>query len=103
VDDAGAGYASFRHILNLRPDVIKVDISLVQGIDADPAQQALVESLLVFADRSDATLLAEGVERPEELDLLTRLGVPLVQGYLLGRPSLTSPCRRALLDSRSGQ
>jgi EAL domain-containing protein (putative c-di-GMP-specific phosphodiesterase class I) len=101
VDDAGAGYASFRHILNLRPDLIKVDISLVQGIDTDPGQQALVESLLVFADRSDATLLAEGVERPEELDLLTTLGVPLVQGYLVGRPSLSNPCGRRLLDSPS--
>lgn len=88
VDDAGAGYASFRHILHLRPDVIKVDISLVRGIDADPAQQALVGSLLTFADRSGAVLLAEGVERQDELDELARLGVPLVQGYLLGRPTL---------------
>jgi EAL domain-containing protein (putative c-di-GMP-specific phosphodiesterase class I) len=89
VDDAGAGYASFRHILNLRPDLIKVDISLVRDIDRDPAQQALVDSLLSFSDRSGAVLLAEGVERQGELDELARLGVPLVQGFLLGRPTLT--------------
>jgi EAL domain-containing protein (putative c-di-GMP-specific phosphodiesterase class I) len=88
VDDAGAGYASFRHILNLRPDLIKVDISLVRDIDRDPAQQALVDSLVSFADRSGAVLLAEGVERQGELDELARLGVPLVQGFLLGRPTL---------------
>jgi EAL domain-containing protein (putative c-di-GMP-specific phosphodiesterase class I) len=86
VDDAGAGYASFRHILQLRPDVIKVDMSLVSRIDSDPAQQALVGSLLAFAQQSDAVLLAEGVERQGELDELGRIGVPLVQGFLLGRP-----------------
>lgn len=87
VDDAGAGYASFRHILNLRPDVIKVDMSLVASIDRDPAQQALVGSLQAFAEQSGAVLLAEGVERQCELDELARIGVPLVQGYLLSKPT----------------
>ncbi|MDQ1631668.1 MAG: hypothetical protein QOC80_1640 [Frankiaceae bacterium] len=95
VDDAGAGYASFRHILQLRPDLIKVDISLVRDIDTDLAQQALVDSLLTFADRSGAVLLAEGVERQGELDELARLGVPLVQGFLLGRPTLAALPRQA--------
>lgn len=103
VDDAGAGYASFRHILNLRPDLIKMDISLVSGIDRDPAQQALAESMLTFAERSDAILLAEGVERVEELALLTSLGVPLVQGFLVGRPSLVPPPQTIVLpDVREG-
>jgi EAL domain-containing protein (putative c-di-GMP-specific phosphodiesterase class I) len=87
VDDAGAGYASFRHILHLRPDVIKVDMSLVASIDRDPAQQALVGSLQAFAEQSGAVLLAEGVERQGELDELARIGVPLVQGYLLSKPT----------------
>src|SRR3954471_1778223 len=87
VDDAGAGYASFRHILHLRPDVIKVDMSLVASIDRDPAQQALVGSLQAFAEQSGAVLLAEGVERQDELDELARIGVPLVQGYLLSKPT----------------
>jgi EAL domain-containing protein (putative c-di-GMP-specific phosphodiesterase class I) len=87
VDDAGAGYASFRHILNLRPDLIKVDMSLVSRIDVDAAQQALVGSLLSFAESSGATLLAEGVETQGELDELARIGVPLVQGFLLARPT----------------
>jgi EAL domain-containing protein (putative c-di-GMP-specific phosphodiesterase class I) len=104
VDDAGAGYASFRHILNLRPDVIKVDISLVRDIDLDAAQQALVDSLLSFSDRSGAVLLAEGVERQGELDELARLGVPLVQGFLLGRPTLAGlPSRYVRAGVRPGR
>jgi EAL domain-containing protein (putative c-di-GMP-specific phosphodiesterase class I) len=87
VDDAGAGYASFRHILALRPDFIKVDLSLVRDIHLDPVRQALTSSLLTFAQTAGATLVAEGVETQDELDTLARLGVTLMQGYHLGRPT----------------
>lgn len=87
VDDAGAGYASFRHILALRPDFIKVDLSLVRDIHLDPVRQALTSSLLTFAQTAGAQLIAEGVETQAELDTLARLGVTLVQGYFLGRPT----------------
>lgn len=91
VDDAGAGYASFRHILQLRPDLIKVDISLVRDIEVDPVRQALVASLLTFARTAGAELVAEGVETQAELDTLARLGVTLAQGYLLARPADAPP------------
>ncbi len=89
VDDAGAGYAGLKQILELRPDYLKIDRALVADLDRDDAHAALVDMLGAFASRLDAWLIAEGVERPGELDRLRRLRVPLVQGYLLGRPSPT--------------
>ena len=87
VDDAGAGFSSLKHITMLRPDLVKVDRDLVAGIDTDPTRAAVVETLGIFASRLDAWLLAEGVETPSELERLLDLGVPLAQGYLLGRPA----------------
>jgi EAL domain-containing protein (putative c-di-GMP-specific phosphodiesterase class I) len=87
IDDAGAGFASLRHIIELEPDFVKLDISLVRGIDADPARQGLVAGMAYFATRTDRTLIAEGIETTEERDALRALGVVLGQGYLLGRPA----------------
>jgi EAL domain-containing protein (putative c-di-GMP-specific phosphodiesterase class I)/CheY-like chemotaxis protein len=86
VDDAGAGYSSLRHILELRPAFAKLDISLVQGIDTDPLRQALVAGLVYFAQRSGCHLIAEGVESKNEAAALGLLGVELGQGFLFGRP-----------------
>lgn len=86
VDDAGAGHSSFRHILKLKPDIIKLDMSLSQGIDRDPGQRALATALIAFSREVGAELVAEGVETEEELDTLRRLGVRVAQGYLFGRP-----------------
>ncbi len=86
VDDAGAGFASFRHVVRLRPDVVKLDMSLTAGIDTDPIRRALVASLLTFARSIGALVIAEGIETRRELDVLTVLGVPYGQGHLLGRP-----------------
>jgi EAL domain-containing protein (putative c-di-GMP-specific phosphodiesterase class I)/CheY-like chemotaxis protein len=86
MDDAGAGFASFRHILELRPDFVKLDIGLVRAIDSDPARQALVAGMEYFAARTKCTLIAEGVETGNERRAISQLGVPLGQGYLLGRP-----------------
>ena len=91
IDDAGAGYSGLQHVLSLRPDVIKLDRSLVEGLDRDEAKRALVEMLGTLAGRLDAWLLAEGIETGEELDVLVRLGVPLAQGYFLGRPGPAFP------------
>ena len=90
VDDAGSGSASFRHIVALAPDVIKLDRSLVTGIDDDPTTQALVRAMLVFAAHSGAIVVGEGVETGAELKALRELGVHMVQGYLLGRPTTRS-------------
>jgi EAL domain-containing protein (putative c-di-GMP-specific phosphodiesterase class I) len=86
VDDAGAGFASFRHILMLRPDVIKLDASLVRGIHSDRASRALAAALVNFAADTDSEVVAEGVESRAQLDALRNLRVGHVQGYLLGRP-----------------
>ncbi len=86
VDDAGAGFASLSHILQLRPDTIKLDISLVRGIHHDPVRRALTRSLVGFAHEIGAALLAEGVETEAERDTLHALGVAYGQGYLWGRP-----------------
>jgi PAS domain S-box-containing protein len=86
VDDAGAGFASLRHILELQPDVVKLDRGLVAGIDHDPARQALVAGLVHFADGIGALLVGEGIETEGELETLKRLGARAGQGFLLGRP-----------------
>jgi EAL domain-containing protein (putative c-di-GMP-specific phosphodiesterase class I) len=86
VDDAGAGFASLKHITVLRPDFVKVDRDLIAGIDTDETKAAAVEALGLFTSRLDSWLVAEGVETCAELDRLLSLRVPLVQGYGLGRP-----------------
>jgi EAL domain-containing protein (putative c-di-GMP-specific phosphodiesterase class I)/DNA-binding response OmpR family regulator len=87
VDDAGAGFASFRHIVELRPEFVKLDIGLVREIDRDAIRQALVAGIVYFARKGGCRLIAEGIETPGERDQLRALGVELGQGFLLGRPA----------------
>ena len=87
VDDAGAGFASMQHVVELEPQVVKLDISLVRGVDADPARQALIAGMHYFAERTHCELLAEGIETEAELEALKALGIRLGQGYLLVAPS----------------
>lgn len=86
IDDAGAGYASLRHILRLKPDMIKLDMSLTRDLDTDPVKHALTAALATFAAAVDAHLVAEGIETRAELRALTTLGVSAGQGFFLGRP-----------------
>lgn len=86
IDDVGAGYSSMRHILKIRPDFIKLDISLTQGIDTDSPRRALAAALIAFAGETGATIVAEGVETGAELSTLKRLGISRAQGYYLSRP-----------------
>jgi EAL domain-containing protein (putative c-di-GMP-specific phosphodiesterase class I)/FixJ family two-component response regulator len=86
VDDAGAGYASLRHILRLEPDMIKLDKSLVRDVHTDRARRALATALISFAAEIDATIVAEGIETAPELNALRDLGVVFGQGYHLARP-----------------
>jgi EAL domain-containing protein (putative c-di-GMP-specific phosphodiesterase class I) len=86
VDDAGAGVANFGHIIELRPDFVKLDISLVRGVNADLGRQAMVAGMRHFARTAGCRLIAEGVETEEEARTLTGFGVEFGQGYLLGRP-----------------
>jgi EAL domain-containing protein (putative c-di-GMP-specific phosphodiesterase class I)/CheY-like chemotaxis protein len=87
IDDAGAGFASLRHILRLEPDFIKLDGTLVAGIEHDRSQQALAAGLISFAEKIGATIVAEGIETPEAVAALRELGVGYGQGYHLGRPA----------------
>src|SRR4051794_20203661 len=106
VDDAGAGYASLRHVVELRPDFIKVDRDLVHGIADDHARRVAVSAFVLLSLDLNATVIAEGLERPEDLATLQDLGVDAAQGYLLGRPStapgdLTAWLRRDGAKARS--
>jgi EAL domain-containing protein (putative c-di-GMP-specific phosphodiesterase class I) len=101
VDDAGAGFASLRHVLRLTPTVIKLDRTLTAGIDGDRGQLALAASLVRFAEDTDAAVVAEGVERQAEVDCLRDVGVGHGQGYLLGPPASYSDLARQGLLFRS--
>lgn len=96
VDDAGSGYASLRHILQLHPGTIKLDIAIIRGIDVDPARQALTRSLVAFAADVGASLIAEGIEFQAEHDMLRKVGVEWGQGYLMARPGPLPPVMTAL-------
>lgn len=87
IDDAGAGFASMRHIVSLRPDIIKLDLSLIRDIDRDPSRRALAASIALFGAQTGASIVAEGIETNAELAVLVELGVGFGQGYLLGRPA----------------
>lgn len=91
VDDVGAGFASMSHVLYLKPDLIKLDISLIRGIDGDTGRLAMSAALVTFAERTGCMVVAEGVETAAELETLRNIGVHFGQGYLLGRPSALSP------------
>jgi diguanylate cyclase (GGDEF)-like protein/PAS domain S-box-containing protein len=87
IDDAGAGYASLQHIVELRPDVIKIDRSLIHGLAADAARRSVVTSFVLVGLELGAQVVAEGVETSEDLAAAADLGVDAVQGYLIARPS----------------
>jgi len=83
VDDAGAGYSTFRHILQLRPDIIKMDQSITRDIDTDPARRALATALVIFAGEVGASVVAEGVETEAELRALAETGIYRGQGFAI--------------------
>lgn len=87
IDDTGAGFASFSHVLQIRPDIIKIDRALIQGATSDPARRAIITSIMLLAVELQAQVTAEGIETPMELETLATLGADCGQGYLLARPS----------------
>jgi EAL domain-containing protein (putative c-di-GMP-specific phosphodiesterase class I) len=87
IDDAGAGYSGLQQVMRLQPDIIKLDRSLVGNVDSDPAKAALIDSFVRFARRTNATIVAEGIETAEELKVLADLEVDYGQGFGLARPS----------------
>jgi EAL domain-containing protein (putative c-di-GMP-specific phosphodiesterase class I) len=91
IDDAGAGFASLRHILNLQPEIIKLDASLTQGAAGDTLRRALAGSLVAAAAVIDCLVVAEGIENQQDADALAEIGVTAGQGYLLGMPTSALP------------
>lgn len=87
VDDAGAGIANFSHLVELRPDFVKIDASLIRGVDTDVRRQALVVGLVHFAAAAGCVVIAEGIETEAELKTVAELGIRLGQGFLLARPA----------------
>ncbi len=87
VDDAGAGIANFAHIVELRPDFVKLDLGLIRGVNADLGRQAMVTAMRHFARTTGCRLIAEGVETEAEAKSLATLGVEFAQGYWFGRPA----------------
>jgi len=92
LDDTGVAYASLEAVMELAPDFIKVDLSLVRDIDADPPRQELMRALHAVAGKLGSQVIAEGIETSQELETLQSLGIPFGQGYLFGR---AAPLRRA--------
>ena len=90
VDDAGAGHSSLRHIVQLNPEFVKLDMSLTRNVDTDLARRALISALVFYTRETSAQIIAEGIETATELDTLKLLGVGRGQGYYLGKPSSDS-------------
>lgn len=99
IDDTGAGFASLVHILNLGPDIIKLDRSITRGVDRDPVRSALASALVSFAAEIGAEVTAEGIETQAELDTVRALGIRHGQGYLLGMPTPIAAQARRVQDA----
>ncbi len=93
VDDLGAGYSALSMLAELKPQYIKVDMSIIRSIDRAPHKQRLMDLLSRFADATDALLIAEGIETKEEAAIVEQCGAHLMQGFLFGRPQILSPLR----------
>lgn len=86
VDDMGAGFASFRHIVKLAPDIIKLDRELVRDIDTDPVRRSVAAAMVHFAADVGSDIVAEGIETPDELEAVRALQIRYGQGMLIGAP-----------------
>lgn len=87
IDDAGAGFSSFSHIVQMTPDIIKLDMGLTRDVDRDPVRRSLTAALISFAGETGAAITAEGIETRAELEALRELGAASGQGFYLGRPA----------------
>ncbi|MFJ5295825.1 EAL domain-containing protein [Pseudomonas sp. NPDC088368] len=88
IDDFGSGYSGLNFLAMFQPHVLKIDMALTRGIDADPVRKAIVEGIVLVSKRLNIEVIAEGIETPEEYWALRGLGISLMQGYLLARPAI---------------
>ena len=100
IDDFGAGYAGLGLLADLHPDMLKLDMALIRGIDVSAARRTIVASVLRMADELGIRCIAEGIETAAELQTLREIGVRLCQGYLLARPAIETLPTVALADLR---
>ena len=91
LDDFGTGFNSERILVDIAPDIVKVDISIVREINLNPNRQALLRNLIGYARERGIMVLAEGVETREELETLIAMGVDYLQGFYLARPDFGVP------------
>lgn len=91
LDDFGAGYTAFRHFKDFYFDIVKIDTSFAQNIDMDTDNQVLMQALVSIAQQFDMFTVVEGVERPQEAEYLSKIGIDCMQGYLFGVPSVSKP------------
>ena len=102
LDDLGAGYSSLRMWSELRPDYVKIDRYFIDGIHRDAVKRKFVESIMKIARASRSQVIAEGIELREELEVLSDMGIDLVQGYLLGRPEEKPSIQASALLPKTG-
>lgn len=88
IDDFGAGYSGLNLLAEFQPHIVKLDMALTRDIDSDPVRRAIVAGVIGTCKALGCRMVAEGVERPEELNTLRKMGIELFQGYLLARPAL---------------
>ncbi|RJY09232.1 sensor domain-containing phosphodiesterase [Aurantiacibacter aquimixticola] len=98
IDDVGTGYAGLRHIVDLQPDILKMDMVLTRGIEADPARKAMTAALVQLAHEIGCTLVAEGIETEHEARVMRKLGVDCGQGYLFSRPLPVVAAQQYLME-----
>jgi len=99
IDDVGAGYSGLRHIVDLRPDILKLDMSLTRDVDRDPARRALTQAMVALAAEIGSAIVAEGVETESERATLAAIGVGYAQGYHFSRPMPAVAAQQFLLGS----
>ena len=87
LDDYGSGYSSEKNLLELSPKYIKIDLSIIRGIDTDPDKQQIVANIVAYAHPRKMLIIAEGLETPEEIHKVLELDVDLLQGFCLARPA----------------
>lgn len=93
LDDVGSGYSSLNMIARLKPDIVKIDREIIDGIDTNPVNQSVFKAIVSLAKESGIIVLAEGAERAEEIAYCTANGADLAQGYYFGKPT-AEPVRR---------
>lgn len=102
IDDVGAGYSGLRHVVDLKPDILKLDMSLTRDVDSDPARRALTQALVALAQEIGSSIVAEGVETEGERATLAALGVGYAQGYHFSRPMPPVAAQQYLLRGQFG-